>query len=61
MLKAPKTLHFGAVYEQIKNLHFSQTFFEKIVDIHKLIVYNSTRMLRIVGYNYALTDHNDMR
>ena len=61
MPEAPKTLHFGAICEQNKNLHFSQTFFQKIVDIHKGIVYNTTCMLRVVGYNYALTDHNDMR
>ena len=61
MPESPKILHLGAIYEQIKNLHFHQTFFQKIVDIHKSIVYNTTCMLRIVGYNYALTDHNDMR
>ena len=59
--ECPKILGFEAVYEQIENLCFSQSFFEKIVDISKIIMYNTKRMLRQFGYNCVLTDHNDMR
>ena len=59
--ECPEILGFEAVYEQIENLCFSQSFFEKIVDISKIIMYNTKRMLRQFGYNCVLTDYNDMR
>ena len=61
MPEAPKTLHFGAICEQNKNLHFIQTFLLKIVDIYKGVWYHIRACE--MGLGITLSSHmiNDMR